>query len=176
MSNITLRCQQNYCRQISGHQRGCRKSIICQHSTRPFRVVNNCTQTDKRPSWSYKGGTELKAWSGVENKGSLQLATSLFKMLPEWSGKQHNMNSDGRVWRFTICILQQEEKLYCTIVSFYLSLSSFSLAPSQLTDPVPPRFQWPWRVTGHLRLVFYWKRDKSEVRACYNSCPFTFLP
>lgn len=37
-------------------------------------------------SLGYKGGAEPRAWFGMENKASLQLTTSLFKMLPDWSG------------------------------------------------------------------------------------------
>lgn len=70
ISHTPLGCQQNYWRQISGHQRGCRKSIICQHSTHVFRVVKHCAQTDNCPSLGYKGGAELKAWSAMKNKGS----------------------------------------------------------------------------------------------------------
>lgn len=55
-------------------------------STCVFRVVTHCAQTDNCPSWGYKGGAELKAWFGAENKGSLQQTTSLFKMLLDWSG------------------------------------------------------------------------------------------
>lgn len=38
-THTPLGCQQNYWKQISGHQRGYRKSIICQHSTCSFGVV-----------------------------------------------------------------------------------------------------------------------------------------
>lgn len=38
-THTPLGCQQNYWTQISGHQRGYRKSIICQHSTCSFGVV-----------------------------------------------------------------------------------------------------------------------------------------
>lgn len=55
MSHTALGCQQNYWRQISGHQRGCRKSIICQHLTCVFRVVKHCAQTDNCPLLVTKG-------------------------------------------------------------------------------------------------------------------------
>lgn len=105
MSYTALGCQQNYWRQISGLQWGCRKSIICQHLARVFWVVKHCTQTNKCPLMGYRGGTELKAWFGMENKGFLQLTTSLFKMLPDWTGMWDNMNSHGQEWSIIISIL-----------------------------------------------------------------------
>lgn len=156
MSHTGLGCQQIYWRQILGHQWGCRKSIICEHSTRVFRVVKHCTQTDKCPSLGYKGGAELKAWFGMENKGSLQLTTSLFKMLPDWSGMRNNKNSHGQEWG----IICGRGKAYISILfRFDLGpLPLFSWSPCQFTDLVPPQFLWPWTVIGRLRLVCYWKR------------------
>lgn len=63
-----LGCRRNDWQQITGHQRICRKSIICQHSTCMFRVVKRCAQTDSCVSMGYKGGTVPKAWFGMKKQ------------------------------------------------------------------------------------------------------------
>lgn len=48
-----------------------KKSIIGQQFTSVFSVVKHWAQTDNCRSMSYNGGTALKAWTSVANKGSL---------------------------------------------------------------------------------------------------------
>lgn len=55
-AKTALGCRQNDWQQISGHQRICRKSIICQHSTCMFGVVKCCTQTDSCVSMGLQRG------------------------------------------------------------------------------------------------------------------------
>lgn len=112
MSHTALGCQKNDCKQIPGQQRERRKSIICQHSTCVFRVVTHCAQTDNCPSWGYKGGAELKARFGAENKGSLQQTTSLFKMLLDWSGMRYIDFYGQKGIIMSIC----KRKGYCHII------------------------------------------------------------
>ncbi len=114
MSHTALGCQQNYWQKTSGHQRGCRKSIICQHLTRVFRVVKHCAQADNYPSVGYKG---LKAWFGLENKGSIQLTTSLFKILPDWSGMRDNINWREQERRIMLSILKHKENILSVLIS-----------------------------------------------------------
>lgn len=114
MSHTALGCQKNDCKQILGQQRERRKSIICQHSTCVFRIVTHCAQTDNCPSWGYKGGAELKARFGAENKGSLQQTTSLFKMLLDWSGML-DINYYGQ--ESIIMSIHSGRKVHATIYS-----------------------------------------------------------
>lgn len=64
----------------------------------------------------YKGGTELKAWIGVENKGSLQLTTLSFKMLSDWFGMRDNINSHRQEGGFIIRILEQKENQLSVLI------------------------------------------------------------
>ena len=163
MSNTALACQQNQWRQVTRGDAGSQSFASTRLTS--FRVVRHCAQTDNRPLLGYKGGAGLKAWFGMENKGSLQLTTLLFKMLPDWSGMRDNINSHGQEWGIiNKHFVADEINLYC---QFWFA--------ELITDPAPLQLQWPWRVIGQSRLVFSLKRKEYGGRACYNLYPFTFL-
>lgn len=83
-------CRQNDWQQISGRQRICRKSIICQHSPCMFGVVKRCAQTDSCVSMALQRGhsADSMVWYG-KNKGFLQAIALLFKILTDWSAVRH---------------------------------------------------------------------------------------
>lgn len=89
-AKTALGCRQNDWQQISGHQRICRKSIICQHSTCMFGVVKRCAQTDSCVSMGLQRGhsAESMVWYD-KNKSSLQAIALLFKILTDWSSVRH---------------------------------------------------------------------------------------
>ena len=135
MSNTALACQQNHWRQVTRGDAGSQSFASTRLTS--FRVVRHCAQTDNRPSLVTKGGEGLKAWFGMENKGSLQLPTLLFKMLPDWSGMRDNINSHGQEWGIInnhfVAYEKNPKTLYC---QFWFA--------ELITDPAPLQLQWPW--------------------------------
>lgn len=115
MWNTALACQQNHWRQVTRGDAGSQSFASTRLTS--FRVVRHCAQTDNCPSLGYKGGAGLKAWFDMENKGSLQLTTLLFKMLPDWSGMRDNINSHGQEWGIINKHFVADEKKTCIVSS-----------------------------------------------------------
>lgn len=142
---------------LSGHQRVCRKSIICQYSTCLFTIVKHCAHTDNCPSMGYRVATELKAWTGMTNKGSLHAIQDAAWLV--WHAKKTNPKNTywyGKEWSSIMRILQQwENKL-----SFLISVCAF-VCQVPLTDPTTLQFLWPWTVIGQLSLCFIEKEKNT---------------